>query len=151
MPPADLPARRPAALARAGAMARRLGIHFYDLYYGQKDLHEPIPAVTPRVDLQIAPASCDDLRRVAELLAPPAQELWQHSIDIAGTCIVATAGRQVAGYSWLSLRVMDLQGTVVLSLPAGYRHHGLPYRQLPRRRAALMVLDPIQTKEQRHV
>jgi hypothetical protein len=61
MPRSDEPRRKTPLRRLLSALAGRLGVHYYSLYYGEKDLTEPTPEVEPGVDIRIAETAAEDI------------------------------------------------------------------------------------------
>jgi ribosomal protein S18 acetylase RimI-like enzyme len=118
--------RRKTALRRfLSDFLARLGIHFYDMYYGEIDLGRPLVEVEPSLEFEIGKASREDLPEILQVLNPERKRSFQHSIDIGSSCIVARYRGRIAGYSWCQQRVIDLAGLTVRELPAkvGYTYN----------------------------
>jgi ribosomal protein S18 acetylase RimI-like enzyme len=117
MPRSDEPRRKTPLRRLLSALAGRLGVHYYSLYYGEKDLTEPTPEVEPGVDIRIAETAAEDIDELERMRGGDARDLLRESIKIGSRCFVARCGDEPAGYSWVNDDVIDLLGMTLARLP----------------------------------
>ena len=109
---------RPAYQVIAGRIARFFGIHFFDLYYGEKLLTSPIDPVVPSLPTRVRLATAEDLNRIICRIGGEIQREFDHNSAISSTCYVALHEDTVSGYIWVNRQLIDLVGMYVAKLPA---------------------------------
>jgi len=108
---------RPAFQVAAGRLARFFGIHFYDLYFGKKELLSPPEPVVPLLQIQVRIATAEDLDRIIYRIGGGIQKEFDHNISISSTCYVAVHEGNISGYLWLNQHIINLVGMQVTRLP----------------------------------
>jgi GNAT superfamily N-acetyltransferase len=109
--------KRPMFQVVAGQIARFFGIHFYDLYYGQKDLLSCSQPVVPLPKTHVRMATPEDLNRIICRIGGEIQKEFDHNIAIDSTCYVAVHESIIAGYLWVNRQIIDLTGMYLAGLP----------------------------------
>jgi len=112
------PRNRPAWHMVAGRIARFLGIHFYDLYYGEKDLLKPPEPVIPSLPTEVRLATVEDLDSIIYRIGEETRREFDHNTVIGSVCYVAFHEDTVSGYIWVNRQIIDLVGMYVAKLPA---------------------------------
>lgn len=108
---------RPAFHVVAGQVARFFGIHFYDLYYGQKNLLSCSEPVVPLLQTQVRMATPEDLSTIICRIGGEVQKDFDHNITINSACYVAVHDGVIAGYLWVNRQIIDLIGMYLAGLP----------------------------------
>jgi GNAT superfamily N-acetyltransferase len=87
--------------------AARCGVRFFNSYYCERDLREPLPA--PRLDssYRIRRATSSDLATLVALREGDERLVFEGAQRL-GTCYVAYAGDEIAGYSFVRSEVMHI-------------------------------------------
>jgi len=114
-----------------GRMAGFFGVHYFDLYYGEKDLRSGVEAVVSPIDLEIRRADEEDLEYVIGRMGPEIAKNFDHAKSIGSVCYVAVHDSKIAGYSWVNREVVDLVGMCVARLPqeGSYNYNSLVFEE----------------------
>lgn len=96
--------RKSALRHHLGNLAGKFGFYFLRMYYGEKDLNEPIPNIQAPTNLDISCANVEDLEQIKRMLPPNQARLLQRYADLGDTCLVAKCDGKIAGYSWWNRR-----------------------------------------------
>jgi len=98
-------------------LAGRFGFRLYNMYYGERDLTDPIPDKRPAVDVEINEASQADLHQIIGMLDHHDARLFQNCRDIGSTCLVAKSNHRIAGYTWINTRLLVIDELTICELP----------------------------------
>jgi ribosomal protein S18 acetylase RimI-like enzyme len=99
-------------------LAGFFGIRFYDLYYVEKSLLTEIETVDSSIALIVREATAQDLENIMERLGPKTRKNFHTAGAIGSTCFVALHEGNIAGYTWMNRRYIDLVGHIAAKLPA---------------------------------
>jgi len=127
----------------AGPLARQLGIHFFDIFYGERRIEEVPPVVQAPFPLTVRIATLRDvepvLARIESASACRVRRAFDAS-DASQFCLAAFAGG-VAGFMCADLGEVDLAGFPVCRLPPGgaYLHNAYVVPELRSRKVSQVI------------
>lgn len=102
----------------ASRLAGFFGIRFYDLYYVEKSLLTEIETVDSPIELIVREATAQELEAIIEKLGPKTRKNFRNAGAIGSTCFIALHKGNIAGYTWINRRHIDLVGQIAAKLPA---------------------------------
>lgn len=102
-----------------------LGIRYYDLYYGQFRLSNPITPVPG--DVRVSQAHTDEIARLIRDGDDALRASFERALAIDSECWLAKIDGVIAGYTWINCRVFDVVGLPVRLLPPGVAYHYQSY------------------------
>ncbi len=134
---------RPIYQVVAGRIARCFGIHFYDLYYGEKDLKSLSEPVAPLLQTHVRMATPKDLNEIICRTGGEIQKQFDHNLAINSTCYVAVYHDMVTGYLWVNRQIIDLIGMYVAELAHrnSYVHSVFVFSEHRRKRIFQFLFD----------
>lgn len=109
--------RKSALRHHLGNLAGKLGFNFLHMYYGEKDLNEPIPNIQAPINVEISCANAEDLEQIKRLISPGQVRMIQSYTDFGDTCLVAKCDGEIAGYSWWNRSEIRYGAYTLVRLP----------------------------------
>jgi ribosomal protein S18 acetylase RimI-like enzyme len=109
---------KPLLQRAASRLAGFFGVRLYDLYYVEKNLLTEIEAVESPIELTIREATDQDLETIMDRLGPKIRQNFQNAGAIGSICFIALHQGNIAGYTWINRRYIDLVGHIAAALPA---------------------------------
>ena len=142
--------RRPLWVRVTSRTAGRVGLHFYNMLYGERSLVEPVQHVEPPPDLEIRRATARELELVASKLDPPQAESCRIAAAQQSRCLLAMVGQDLAGYSWLNTDDIYLLSWRIQALPpeGGYTYNSFVHPEFRGQKIFQCLTEAIYTELQ---
>lgn len=112
-----------------GRLVRPLGVRFFDVFYLEKDLRGELERIESPLALEVRPAVEADLAAIVARSEPEIAVRFDQAKAIGSICYVATHAGEIAGYTWLNRKFVDMGGLLVARLPAAgaYNYESLVF------------------------
>jgi len=122
--PFPMPMNRNSLLYRTTARtAARVGIRYFDTLYGEKDLSGEIPVFQSSLDLEIREATGEEILTLARIQGGDMEYRFRFAVDCGGTCHIALANGEPAGYTWTNNKIMTMDMIKIMDVPPGGSFH----------------------------